>query len=117
MRKLFIWDDKLQKLVEQKVEPKKDYHFVMPDCAGYQSPVDGRLIDGRTQRREDLRRNGCREVDPGERKDFISPQQEDGSFFEDESLTRELHAVAENIGAIEFRKRFGEREVYEISSS
>jgi hypothetical protein len=35
-------------------------HFVMGDLPAYESPVDGRVIEGRAQRREDLRRTGCR---------------------------------------------------------
>lgn len=29
----------------------------LPD---YESPIDGRIVSGRAQRREDLKRNGCR---------------------------------------------------------
>ncbi len=39
--------------------------FVRGDLPGYTSPVDGRWIEGRSQRREDLRRNHCVEYDPG----------------------------------------------------
>lgn len=34
--------------------------FVVPDCEGYQSPVTGLWVEGRKQRREDLKRAGCR---------------------------------------------------------
>lgn len=34
--------------------------FVMGDLPDYESPIDGRIVSGRVQRREDLRRNGCR---------------------------------------------------------
>lgn len=33
---------------------------VIPDIEGYQSPVTGLWVEGRKQRREDLKRNGCR---------------------------------------------------------
>jgi hypothetical protein len=33
---------------------------VMPDLPGYESPIDGRWIEGRKARREDLRRSGSR---------------------------------------------------------
>lgn len=39
--------------------------YIMGDIPEYTSPVDGRLISGRKQRREDLKRNGCVEYDPG----------------------------------------------------
>lgn len=34
--------------------------FVRPDIEPYESPIDGRVINSRVQRAEDLKRNGCR---------------------------------------------------------
>ena len=34
--------------------------MVIVDLPAYTSPIDGRVIDGRVARREDLKRNGCR---------------------------------------------------------
>jgi len=34
--------------------------LVIGDLPAYQSPIDGRVIDGRVARREDLARNNCR---------------------------------------------------------
>lgn len=34
------------------------------DIPEYRSPIDGRLISSRSERREDLKRNGCVEIDP-----------------------------------------------------
>ncbi len=34
--------------------------MVRPDIAAYQSPIDGRPINSRKQRMEDLKRNNCR---------------------------------------------------------
>ena len=42
--------------------------FIASDLKAYISPVTGREVDGRTARREDLKRAGCREVDPSEFK-------------------------------------------------
>ena len=42
--------------------------MIIRDTPEYRSPIDGRLVDGRAARREDLKRNNCREVDPGEFK-------------------------------------------------
>lgn len=39
--------------------------FGIVDIPAYQSPVDGRVINSRRQRKEDLRRNGCVEWEPG----------------------------------------------------
>lgn len=35
------------------------------DIPAYQSPVDGKVISSRRQRKEDLKRNGCVEWEPG----------------------------------------------------
>lgn len=43
---------------------------IMPDLPEYTSPIDGRLISGRRQRREDLARNDCRPYEKGEREEF-----------------------------------------------
>ena len=40
---------------------------VQRDIAEYRSPIDGRPITTRSERREDLKRNGCVEVDPPKR--------------------------------------------------
>jgi len=39
---------------------------IISDTKPYKSPFGGKVIDGRAARREDLKRNGCRETDPGE---------------------------------------------------
>lgn len=41
-----------------------------PEIPSYQSPIDGRWIDSRAARREDLARSGSMEWDPGMRSDF-----------------------------------------------
>lgn len=42
--------------------------YVRGDLPPYVSPVTGKVIEGRTARREDLARSGCREVDRSEYK-------------------------------------------------
>jgi hypothetical protein len=42
--------------------------YIRSDLPGYMSPVTGKWIEGRSARREDLARTGCREVDPTEYK-------------------------------------------------
>lgn len=62
MRRKFVWDPKLGELVEVPTnwsQPPRT-HFVQPDLPGYQSPVTGLWVDGRKQRREDLKRTGSR---------------------------------------------------------
>lgn len=38
--------------------------MIMRDIPEYNSPIDGRVIGSRSERREDLKRNGCVEWDP-----------------------------------------------------
>jgi len=40
--------------------------MIVRDTPAYISPVTGKPVDGRAARREDLKRSGCREVDPSE---------------------------------------------------
>lgn len=40
--------------------------YIISDIPPYKSPVNGKIVDGRYARREDLKRSGCREVDPCE---------------------------------------------------
>jgi hypothetical protein len=60
--------------------------FVMRDTPAYASPIDGRIIEGRVARREDLKRNGCIEVEPG-----MFPNAPQG--FRDEKLARKFKAI------------------------
>lgn len=39
---------------------------VLSDLSPYQSPLGDGVVEGRAARREHLKRNGCREVEPGE---------------------------------------------------
>lgn len=40
---------------------------VQGDIAEYRSPIDGTMITSRSERREDLKRNNCVEMDPPKR--------------------------------------------------
>lgn len=49
--------------------------YVRGDLPTYISPVTGKPIDGRRERREDLKKHGCVEVDPPAKKNrFINPR-------------------------------------------
>lgn len=43
--------------------------MVRGDIQPYTSPIDGRWVNSGAQRREDLKRNGCIEWEPGQRQD------------------------------------------------
>lgn len=42
--------------------------MIQSDLPAYMSPLGTGLIDGRRARREELKRNNCREVDPSEHR-------------------------------------------------
>lgn len=54
--------------IDRIPEPRRGL-TIIPDLPAYRSPIDGRVIDGRKQRREDLKRHGCVEYDPGMKQD------------------------------------------------
>lgn len=58
-------------LVEKDKAPplRKETRCMPCDLPEYISPITGKPVDGRTERREELKRHGCREVDPSEWKD------------------------------------------------
>ena len=71
----YVWDRKTYTFRDRKTgAPMEVRHpnavcapMVMRDTPEYRSPIDGRLITSRSERREDLKRNGCVEVDPPKR--------------------------------------------------
>lgn len=86
MKRVYKYNDKTKKMYEVKqMRPLATYHMVMPDMPDYISPVTRKLVSGRTQRREDLLRAGCRAVDPSEKSDFMRgpAPQEDFDFTRD----------------------------------
>lgn len=62
MRRKFVWDPKEGRLVEVPTTwtqaPRGP--LIVPDLPGYQSPVTGLWVEGRKQRREDLKRTNSR---------------------------------------------------------
>lgn len=63
---------------------------VMPDLPGYQSPVDGRWIEGRSQRKEDLRRNNCVACDDGFKEESVRRSRQ-----RDEALEKAVEETVE----------------------
>jgi len=41
--------------------------LIQSDIPEYRSPIDGKMITSRSERREDLKRNNCIEIDPPKR--------------------------------------------------
>lgn len=74
-------------------EPEIQVHHVMGDTPDYTSPIDGRLVSGRKQRREDLRRNNCVEYDPGMKSDAQRRRMDEDKRF-DRSLGETMERTA-----------------------
>jgi hypothetical protein len=62
MRRRYRFDRKTHEMVEIPWDSKREAlaPAVFGDLPAYTSPIDGRVVDGRKQRREDLKRNNCR---------------------------------------------------------
>lgn len=71
----YVWDKDLRHFVDPKTRTPMDIPdrgvcapLIQSDIKPYMSPLGTGEISGRTQRREDLKRAGCREVDPSEHR-------------------------------------------------
>ncbi|HCE07466.1 MAG TPA: hypothetical protein DEQ40_02475 [Oxalobacteraceae bacterium] len=72
---------------------------VAPDLPGYASPVTGKWIEGRSARREDLRRTGCRPYEDGEREEYnrqaaYAEKKDDAERYE--AVARTFYALPES---------------------
>ena len=85
-------------------EPEILVHHIMGDTPDYTSPIDGRLVSGRKQRREDLKRNNCVEFDPGMKEDAQRRRKE-----QDRQLERSLGETMERT-QVQLRDGMVERE-------
>lgn len=65
----FIYDRASDRMVEVTRGPRQPSKFPMitRDIPAYVSPLGTGVIDGRTARREEMKRHNVREVDPSER--------------------------------------------------
>lgn len=62
----YVMEDESKKPVPVVHVKRAAGYEIMPDLPEYESPISGRPISGRVARREDLKKNNCREVDPSE---------------------------------------------------
>ena len=63
MRRRWVWVQAEGRLVEVSPDyepPRQEAPLVFGDLPAYRSPINGQWINGRVQRREDLKRNHCR---------------------------------------------------------
>ena len=82
----YIWDRSQMKWVEpaeRDYSQAPDAPYVWRVPQPYMSPCGTGMIDGRTARREDLKANGCREVDPSEyTARVVNPKYSDNPKFD-----------------------------------
>ena len=70
--------------------------MVRGDLPGYESPIDGRWIEGRRARHEDLRRSGCRPYEDGEKEYHERNRVRENAKLDariDESVERQFAAM------------------------
>lgn len=70
--------------------------MIAVDIPAYQSPIDGRWINSRKQRTEDLKRNGCVEYEPSLREHGEKQRAAEDAKLEakmEETIEAEIHAM------------------------
>lgn len=73
----------------------------------YDSPIDGRPITSWQARQEDLKRNGCREYDPGMRADYDRRCKESASEL-DASIEASVEEAVEKMSTSKRAKLYSE---------
>jgi hypothetical protein len=71
----YVWDKATFQFVDRTTRKPMDLPYrgqicaptVISDIPEYLSPIDGRPITSRSERREDMKRNDCVEIDPPKR--------------------------------------------------
>jgi hypothetical protein len=71
--KLIRWEDHDYRAYRKEMPPAARSDFPMPMISGdykpYECPITGRLVDGRREHRENLKKHGCRVFEAGEFED------------------------------------------------
>lgn len=70
--------------------------MVVTDLPGYESPVDGRWVEGKRARREDLARNNCVEYDPSMKQEYMRKVERSEQALEkvlDQQIEAGIHAM------------------------
>lgn len=87
MREIYVLRN--GELVPKRLAPPKKSTVLLRDIPAYDCPVTGKMIDGRAAHRENLKRQGCRVLEPGEtaqaQRDFARgrvPHDNDFSFLD-----------------------------------
>lgn len=90
MRKRYIQHPVTHELIpaDEYIRPERSGHYIIPDIPDYTSPINGKLISGRKQRREDLVRNSCR---PYEGRDQELKEANRSQSYLDQANDRKVH--------------------------
>lgn len=72
MRTRYVWNPALKELVQVTPRRAQALHFIQADLPGYESPIDGRWIEGRKARRNDLARSNCRPWEGREQEEKVA---------------------------------------------
>lgn len=102
MRKRYIYNPKTRKFV---LDRGQTYHSrggglqVNVENVGYQSPVNGKWITSKHSHREDLKRTGCRHVDPSEKHLFAGGYQAQARAESDAKSERYISEAVDRIAA------------------
>lgn len=70
--------------------------MIQVDIPAYQSPIDGRCISSRAQRREDLARSGCVEYEPSMKEESARRRAAEDAALDrkvEEHVEREIYAM------------------------
>lgn len=70
--------------------------MVHGDLPGYHSPVDGKWVEGRRAREEDLKRSGSRPYEAGERQEYERRKASEEAAFDksvEETINAEIAAM------------------------
>jgi putative FmdB family regulatory protein len=90
------WDEKQVCECGAQSEKRITAPMVVTDLPGYRSPVDGRWIEGKRARREDLARNNCVPYEPSIKAEYMKRLNDDterlGKKVED-VVEAEIHAM------------------------
>ena len=95
MRRKFRWSPEHGKLIEvQTSAPSSISAYVVPDIPDYVSPVTGLWVNGRKQRREDLKRSGSRPYEGREiEQQIANSYRESQERLADKKLERDVVEV------------------------
>ena len=84
----WIQDRRTGKMIPKSERiPRQRIHMIAPDMAPYESPVTGKMVDGKKERREDLARTGSRPYEKGELRDDLR-RREDAMKADERAMTQ-----------------------------